>query len=267
MGDLNVVERKAFHTGSGPARSYKHSSHASTRDFVQSGALYEHSEDVPTSLRGRTSPFSKQIDASPGYGNEGVTVCRLGSKHHHDVDFDKLDRAVFVIDQAGRILRSNSLARRLLADGLVIRGPNDRFVPGDRDTEQRLHEGLGKLVSGCTHTFRLQRPVGDGHWLIFDLRHVRTQSCGGLEVAVKVRATYDDAPPGAWTATVRSLRLSPAEADVAFCIFSALSAKEIAKELGVSPNTVKSHLRSIYAKCGCNGYADTLRILLSLTRP
>ena len=64
----------------------------------------------------------------------------------------------------------------------------------------------------------------------------------------------------------QALRLTEREVEVAFLMCHALSTKEIARELEISPNTAKMHLRAIYAKCGCRGYADSLRTLLNLVR-
>ena len=219
------------------------------------------------------SPSGASLSPELPFASHGISICEIpAGRHNTDVadtvpdDFETLDRAMFIVDAGRGVRRANALARAMIATGYVVRGADGRLIPGDRETSRQFDEGLRIIIHGRSQTYRFHRAIGDGHWLIFDMRCLGEQA-GCNEIMVKVRATSDDAPRGAWTATVRSLRFSPAEADVAFCIFSAMSAKEIALELDVSPNTVKSHLRSIYAKCGCGGYSETLRLLLSLTRP
>jgi len=52
---------------------------------------------------------------------------------------------------------------------------------------------------------------------------------------------------------VESDPLSPREHDIVVLVGSGLSSKEIAKRLGISPGTVKTHLRNAYRKLGVNG--------------
>ena len=57
--------------------------------------------------------------------------------------------------------------------------------------------------------------------------------------------------------------LSPRESEVLFLLGCGLSAKLIEKELYLSPSTVKTHIRHIYAKLGIHS-KDELRILMRL---
>ena len=60
-----------------------------------------------------------------------------------------------------------------------------------------------------------------------------------------VRRTYETPrpSPGAW-------RLSPKEGEVVRLVQRGLSNKEIADELSISLNTVKTHLRAVFDKAG-----------------
>lgn len=56
--------------------------------------------------------------------------------------------------------------------------------------------------------------------------------------------SLDETPPnGGWSHT-----LSPREREVAFLITRGLSNKEIARDLGLRPGTVKQHVHSIFLK-------------------
>ena len=50
------------------------------------------------------------------------------------------------------------------------------------------------------------------------------------------------------TAAVRSLGLSPREIEILEALAAGHSNKEIARRLGISPNTVKTHLAHVYEK-------------------
>jgi DNA-binding CsgD family transcriptional regulator len=222
--------------------------------------LARHRAASVTSVSGTT--FARRY-TDPG-------ACRHSLKSHDtDPIIESLDRALITLNPHGYILRANAMARELLGRGAIREAHDGRLIVGDAHAQDAFQSALSAFEAREFDTFRLHRPIGDGRWFIFDLRYLDKDNIGAAEaeIVVKIRSTGDDAPRGAWTATVRSLRLTPAEADVAMCIFSALTAKEIAKRLDVSPNTVKSHLRAIYAKAGCAGYSETLSLLLSLTRP
>jgi DNA-binding CsgD family transcriptional regulator len=49
-------------------------------------------------------------------------------------------------------------------------------------------------------------------------------------------------------AAIRSLGLSPRECDILAALASGESNKEIARRLGISPNTVKTHVARVYEK-------------------
>jgi DNA-binding CsgD family transcriptional regulator len=51
-------------------------------------------------------------------------------------------------------------------------------------------------------------------------------------------------------AAVRSLGLSPREVEILEVLAAGDSNKEIARRLGISPNTVKTHVARVYAKLG-----------------
>ena len=65
------------------------------------------------------------------------------------------------------------------------------------------------------------------------------------------RLTARPRPPGPFrrnAAAIRSLGLSPRECDILEALAAGESNKELARRLGISPNTVKTHLARIYDK-------------------
>jgi DNA-binding CsgD family transcriptional regulator len=58
--------------------------------------------------------------------------------------------------------------------------------------------------------------------------------------------------------------LTPAEARVALATSSGLTIPETALQLGVSTNTVKTHLRKVFAKTGTSRQAELARLIASI---
>ena len=54
--------------------------------------------------------------------------------------------------------------------------------------------------------------------------------------------------------------LTPAEARVALCAASGATIPETAHRLNVSPNTVKTHLRKVFAKTGTSRQTELVRL-------
>jgi DNA-binding CsgD family transcriptional regulator len=58
--------------------------------------------------------------------------------------------------------------------------------------------------------------------------------------------------------------LTQAEAKVALAASSGLSIPETANRLGLSPNTIKTHLRRIFAKTGTSRQTELARLMASI---
>ncbi|NVB41748.1 response regulator [Pseudenhygromyxa sp. WMMC2535] len=56
--------------------------------------------------------------------------------------------------------------------------------------------------------------------------------------------------------------LSPREAEVLDALLAHRRPPQIAKDLGISPHTVRNHLKSIYAKCGVRSQTELLQLIV-----
>jgi DNA-binding CsgD family transcriptional regulator len=84
-------------------------------------------------------------------------------------------------------------------------------------------------------------------------------------VLVLTPVTRPQAPP---VELVQSLfDLTPAEARVARSLASGKTAEDIASDGGVSLNTVRTHVRGVLAKTGCDRQVDVVALLSGLARP
>ncbi|MCA9683925.1 MAG: helix-turn-helix transcriptional regulator, partial [Myxococcales bacterium] len=56
---------------------------------------------------------------------------------------------------------------------------------------------------------------------------------------------------------------SPREAQVLDALIAHRRPPQIAEDLGISPHTVRNHLKSIYAKCGVSSQSELLNLITS----
>jgi len=74
----------------------------------------------------------------------------------------------------------------------------------------------------------------------------------GVWVERQRRASRPEMPSGRNETAIKALGLTTREIEVLDCLRLGESNKEIARSLGISPNTVKTHLKSLYTKLGAN---------------
>ena len=176
--------------------------------------------------------------------------------------FDADPDPVFVLSRAARIIALNWAARSLLEYHVLGRTATGRLVFGNAALNANVGRAMAALDRHNSTARILKRHDGDS-WLGLDFLALPH----GEDVLIRLKVECqrelrrDDIGPAA-----RALNLTEREAEVAFLMCHALSTKEIARELAISPNTAKMHLRAVYAKSGCRGYADSLRTLLNLVR-
>lgn len=186
---------------------------------------------------------------------------------------DCLDRGVALVDRDLRIAYSNPALERMLEDRRGLTRRLGRLLLSAPPAQRALETGARRLTDprGGWQGTSIKVPDLSG-----DLCYTLTL-CPGLGDATSAlaprsriivfasdehRALCD--PPS--DRLEREFALTPAEARVAALAARTLRPLEIAKALGLSENTIKSHLRSIYDKLGVRNQAELVRILLTRTR-
>ncbi|MEG8278255.1 LuxR C-terminal-related transcriptional regulator [Streptomyces sp. AHA2] len=151
-------------------------------------------------------------------------------------------RAALVRAEAHLAAGDETPARRLLADALLT---------GRRERLRRPFREAGPWIGPLLRTGRL-RELSDG-WLVTAAPAVDARGHG----TVRYRATVT-VPTGRPPDLVVE-ELSARERDVLFALAEMMSTEEVATELHVSVNTVKTHLKSIYRKLAVSRRADAVR--------
>jgi DNA-binding CsgD family transcriptional regulator len=81
----------------------------------------------------------------------------------------------------------------------------------------------------------------------------------GIVVGVRVFAPPKPAPFDGNPQALESLGISPRELEVLQALAAGLANKEIARQLDVSPNTVKTHVARLFEKLGAQRRTEAIR--------
>lgn len=173
-----------------------------------------------------------------------------------------------ILNESGRVLAANGGAESL---GTAIRWlAHGRMALADFAANAALKKALSTVAQDAapvTRSFPVRsegEPTRVAH--VVPLRRLaRDLAVGGAAVVVLTAATVKDAPP---VELVQSLfDLTPAEARVARGIAEGRSPAEIAAAAGVSPETVRIQLKSVFAKTGCTRQPELTALLGGVTLP
>lgn len=173
---------------------------------------------------------------------------------------------VAVLYAAGEHDAARLLARSLLL-GLPTLTRRQRLQVLGLEAGIALAQGDARWAGGAvTH---LVRAAGAQRWRSF-LAHVPPAVLDGLDevdlTPLQRRALRED-PSIPWLpGPVLSAPLSPSERQVLRHLVDGVSRDEVATSLGVSVNTVKTHVRHLYAKLGVGNRAELVRLVSRLPR-
>lgn len=168
-----------------------------------------------------------------------------------------------ILDQDGLVLRINAQARAILADedGIALR--RGRIEIADPALARQLRQRLADPSPGEALTLRIDRRSGAGGLVLVAGRadtpdHV---AAGGGPAAVLFLNDLSQASRVTADAVRELLGLTQAEASVAALLANGGSIADAADGLGISPNTVRAHLRSIFAKTGVKRQSQLVQLV------
>jgi DNA-binding CsgD family transcriptional regulator len=174
-----------------------------------------------------------------------------------------------VLDETGKVLAANPLIEALT--GFVRWRAFDRVSLKDKGADQLLRDAVATIDSESKPEVR-SFPVRDAEAEATMVAHVIPIRLSARDIFVRCFAilaltpmTRPQAPP---VELVQSLfDLTPAEARVARSLASGKTAEAIATEGGVSLNTVRTHVRHVLAKTGCERQAEVVALLTGIAQP
>ncbi|MCC6776178.1 MAG: helix-turn-helix transcriptional regulator [Hyphomicrobiales bacterium] len=184
---------------------------------------------------------------------------------------DRLCSGVILLDRRQKVIYVNQTARSLAVRGEALRIANGA-VSTHSSQHTRLLEGLLRKALQGAPTCAMSLPsVDDGGLLTVLVTSVRSAdvacySEAGMRDAAVLIFVVDPAirveVPASWL--VQAYGLTAAEARVALAVASGLTTPEAAAKLGLTTNTIKTHLHKVFAKTGVSRQTELARCIAAL---
>ena len=185
---------------------------------------------------------------------------------------DQLKVATLLLDEAGRVLSTNRRAQTLLEarEGLSVRDGELQLAtrPQTEELRRRVAKVVAEASSSSTQVVEAMRVVRGGGQpdLGLVIRPVPTSQWAEGE-AIPAAAIFVSDPSLQSEAPLQIITqlfgFTPTEASLSLLLANGLSLDEAAESLGVSRNTVRTHLRSVFAKTGVTRQPLLVRLILN----
>jgi DNA-binding CsgD family transcriptional regulator len=184
---------------------------------------------------------------------------------------DRLSAGIILLDRRARIIYANAAARSLGADGGALCLRNSAVAAHSALHSQRLAELIRAVLRGRpTASMSVPRP-NDGGLLTILMSSVRGRDIGrfadiNMPDAAVLLIIVDPANragiPTGWI--MDAYGLTQAEARVALAASSGITIPDMANQLALSPNTIKTHLRKVFAKTGTGRQTELVRLMTAI---
>lgn len=170
---------------------------------------------------------------------------------------------IIILDRRGKVIRMNARAATLLGEKDGIRLHGDQVTPDNADIARELRNCLKAAALDPPTTWRIERPSGRGDLLLVvgSAQAPDYVTAGGGPAAVLFLNDPASSPEVSAEAVRDLLGLTHSEATIAAAIAGGASLTDAAQQLGVSPNTVRAHLRSIFAKTGVKRQSQLMHLV------
>lgn len=184
--------------------------------------------------------------------------------------FDRIPQAVALVDKAGRIVRANQAATKILArsEGITL-ALDERLVFADNTAR----DAFSRAVAQCSGTIlviedqpsadasHLYVPRKDRSPLSLTLQPLPRSRVGESRAIAILFISDPDSALADQTASLRAAYgLSPTESRLVQALSIGISLKEFAQQNIMSYETARSHMRRVFLKTGSRKQADLVRI-------
>lgn len=198
---------------------------------------------------------------------------------------DRLATGAVLLDGGGRVGFANHAAQRMLerGDGLYLRKLSREAGLGELDAQDPiLGRAIGSAIDATLRrdpydTPHFSRAVvvpqrfgrGSSYTLQFSALGNQNEFGGGRSgyAAIVFIADAGQRPDIDPVVLRNAYGLTASEVRVALATLEHVSAKMVAQVLEVSPNTVRSQIRGVYAKLGVDTRARFVKVMLALACP
>lgn len=188
---------------------------------------------------------------------------------------DTLGAAVFLVRAEGDYVYANPSGLKFLAEAGLLAEIDGKLRPTATDAAKSLRDAV---QASATDVALANQPVaiplgehaGD-NWIahLVSLRQGSRRQAGRRYDAVAAIFIHraELRRPTLVQVITAQFKLTAAEARVLFAILAAEGVAETAGVLGIAEETVKTHLKRIYAKTGASGQAELFKLLLAYANP
>lgn len=183
---------------------------------------------------------------------------------------DRLNDGVILIDRAHRVVFANHAALALARQGSELRIHQQRVSARHPEQQREIELAMRAVSRGDpARIVRLCRMQACAV-LNVTISSVRAGDCdrfadfGWRDVALLLFIAASNGTPqtsSQWL--IEGYGLTQAESRVATLCGQGVSPRQIAEQMRLSINTIKTHLRRVYAKCGVRRQAELVRMLQS----
>jgi DNA-binding CsgD family transcriptional regulator/PAS domain-containing protein len=189
---------------------------------------------------------------------------------------DGLSAGTFLVDATGRIVHANRVGQNMIGEASAVRAATGRLLACDAVANQALHGIFALADSGDEAVgikgiaVPLAAREGDDHVAhVLPLTSGQRRKAGkpyAAVAAVFVRRAALDAP-SPLEAIAKRHQLTPSELRVLLGIVEVGGVPEVAKTMGLSDTTVKTHLRHVFEKTGTTRQADLVKLVARFANP
>jgi DNA-binding CsgD family transcriptional regulator len=201
------------------------------------------------------------LESMAGFVAHGMTHGAATAESMADND----DRALLVVDRAGRMQHADRQGQRLLMMAF-----NHQLSPVFRlrsvlEAIPEIARLAGALVATTTETISYRPPVLRlrNPWGVFVLRAYWLGPTDGAEQTDQIGITVERRVPEALALrrTIERLPLTGREKEFCLLVASRRSGLDIADAMGVAPSTIITHQRNVYNKLRVHSRAELLAAL------
>lgn len=216
---------------------------------------------------GRTTPEQRALFAEiAGHARAAVRLQKSVEEQGFALlagAFENMARACWLIDSTGRVGGMSSKAETLLSEGRV-RVADRQLCTGRTDETRAIAHAIREVLASPPRAADpIVLPGEDGGIALLLEAHPLPARPWALPFAPRaiVVARLGEATDRHAGILMRTFALTRAEADIAVRLASGQSRAEISLARGVSTETLKAQIRSIYEKTGCNRESQLVRLV------
>jgi DNA-binding CsgD family transcriptional regulator/PAS domain-containing protein len=188
---------------------------------------------------------------------------------------DHLSTGILLTEESGRIAYMNGSAEAILKDGNALKSRDGHLVaarPQVRDALSRaLQESTAGRAPATSGQHAIPLPGEEGSGLIANVLPLQWRDGRNPLAALPGAAAVIIQDPAEGAPPVEAIGLlyglTAAERNVLEHVAASHTPQETADRLGVSVNTIKTHLQKIFAKTSTARQADLVRLVARSTAP